>query len=122
MPVGEFQKLLAIDLIRQDPQRLISLLPITQMTQGVNQPLSAVRHGITVPVARLAILHARRAAGKALSIMWMPCRVPMSEYWSSPTPFAWCDWNSSVPKLLRLVYDPLLSWGRSAIASALSPL
>jgi hypothetical protein len=44
MPVGEFQKLLAIDLIRQNPQRLISLLRKTQMTQGVNQPLSAVRH------------------------------------------------------------------------------
>jgi hypothetical protein len=44
MMIGEFQKLRAIDLIRQNLQRLVSLLRKTQATQGINQPLSAVRH------------------------------------------------------------------------------
>ena len=44
MPVGEFQKLLAIELIGHNPQRLVSLLRKTQVTQGINQPLSAVPH------------------------------------------------------------------------------
>ena len=43
MPVGEFQKLLAIELIGQNPQRLVSLLRKTQMTQGINQPLRVIQ-------------------------------------------------------------------------------
>ncbi len=42
--VGEVQKLLTIDLSRQNLRRLVSLLRETQTTQGVSQPLSAVRH------------------------------------------------------------------------------
>lgn len=45
MLIGEFQKLLAINVIGQIPQRLVSLLRKTQATQGINQPLSAIRHG-----------------------------------------------------------------------------
>jgi hypothetical protein len=44
MPIGEFQELRAIDVIRQNLQRLVSLLRETQTTQGVDQPRSAVRH------------------------------------------------------------------------------
>jgi hypothetical protein len=44
MLIGEFQKLLAINVIGQIPQSVVSLLRKTQATQGINQPLSAVPH------------------------------------------------------------------------------
>jgi hypothetical protein len=44
MLVAEFAKLLAIDLLGQIPQRIVSGLREAQVTQGVNYPLPAVRH------------------------------------------------------------------------------
>jgi hypothetical protein len=54
MPVGEFQKLLAIDVIGQNPQRLVSLLRKTQATRRMSTNhclLCAI--GATIPVSRL---------------------------------------------------------------------
>src|SRR5689334_18277481 len=52
--------------------------------------------------------------------MWMPWRPPLPDQLAIPVPFAFADWNDSVPKLLRFV-SWLFTVGRSAIASALVP-
>jgi hypothetical protein len=44
VPVAEFLELPAINLLGQNPQRLVSLLLVTDATQGVNHPLPAVPH------------------------------------------------------------------------------
>ena len=44
VPVTEFLKLLGINLIGQNPQRLVSFLLVTVATQGVNHPLPAISH------------------------------------------------------------------------------
>lgn len=44
MPVAELVKLLPVDLLGQIPQRILSLLREAQVTQGVNHPLPAVCH------------------------------------------------------------------------------
>jgi hypothetical protein len=45
VPVAEFPKLLGINLIGQDTQRLVSRLLVAQAAQSVSQPLPAIRHG-----------------------------------------------------------------------------
>jgi hypothetical protein len=42
--VAELLKLFGINLLGQNPQRLVSLLQVTVTSQGVNHPLPAIRH------------------------------------------------------------------------------
>ena len=56
MPVGEFQKLLAIDLIGQNPQRLVSLLRETQATRVSTNHCLLYATGTTIPVSRIDAL------------------------------------------------------------------
>ena len=44
VPSAEFLKLLKVNVIGQDPQRLVSLLQVTHATQEMNQPLPAIPH------------------------------------------------------------------------------
>jgi hypothetical protein len=44
VPVAEFLKLLEVELIGHFPQRIVSRLRVTHVTQSVNQPLPAIRH------------------------------------------------------------------------------
>ena len=44
VPVAEILKLLEVELIGHFPQRVVSCLRVTHVTQGVNQPTLVIRH------------------------------------------------------------------------------